>query len=160
MSWTDSLIKNVWTYGWTRWYRIMSRDRTPPNPVTSLRFVSYKRHNMWSIPLKERRKKMARLAEVGFVWEPSVSTDVKGQEVVVSVNEEPLDVLELPSTVSEYTISELLHEGDRVHVEITVVDFAGNKSVPTGADFVVPDMTAPAPVGVIEFFVTPVDDVE
>jgi len=151
--WTYRLRKLKYSYGWRRWYRLMSRDRTPPCPVRNLSIALNKVIKLWCHVEGEYMKK----ARVTVVWDLSVSDDVELQELVVTVGGEEVAAESLPFSVNEYVVPTLFDEGATLHVEITVVDYAGNRSDVTAGDLSIPDFTAPAPVGEITFNVEVID---
>ena len=85
---------------------------------------------------------MAKVAKILLTWNPSISSDVTSQKLVVTVNGEPSLDLSLPSSASDLLIT--ITEKSLVHIELTAFD-GTYYSEPATLDFTVGDLTNPAP---------------
>ena len=85
---------------------------------------------------------MAKVAKILLTWNPSISSDVTSQKLVVVVNGEPSLDLELPATASDLIIT--APEKTYVHIELTAFD-GTFYSEPATLDFAIEDLTNPAP---------------
>ena len=97
-------------------------------------------------------------AKVKLLWNPSVSTDVQVQNVVVAVNSETVESHSLlGNSISELNLEHTFQEGDIVHVDHVVNDGTHDSDAAT-LDFQIGDLTKPEAVTALGYEVTVVSE--